>query len=108
MAEHPLFSWELWLADCHYTGINQLITPYKRHHPLTDAELAYNIIHSFYRARVEHSIRRIKIHSIMNEVYRGSWEVLNNAMIIIAHTTNVENRLRPKYAYYGPWLHFVY
>jgi len=105
MNEHPLYYWELWLGDGHYIGLPQVLTPFRRDHPLSYSELGYNVIHSFYRSRVEQSIRRIRIHSMFNQVFRGSWNVLDWSMKVIVHTTAVENRFRPKYAYCGPWLH---
>jgi len=102
---HPMYPWELWLGDGHYIGLPTVISPYRRDHPLTEGEVKYNLIHSFYRSRVEQSIHRIKFHNIFSNVYRGSWEVLDWAMKIVVHTTQVENRLRPKYALFGPWYH---
>jgi len=103
--QHQMFDWELWLGDGHYIGVPQLLAPFRRDHNLSNHEIAYNAIHAFYRARVEQCIRRIKIHSMFTNEYRGSWEVLYWSMKIIVHTTNVEQRFRPKYALVGPWLH---
>jgi len=44
MDQHPLFPWELWLADGHYIGIPQVLTPFRRDHPLTAEEFTYNLI----------------------------------------------------------------
>lgn len=38
------YDWELWLGDGHYIGLAQLLTPYRRDHPLTEAELVFNTI----------------------------------------------------------------
>jgi len=102
---HPMYPWELWLGDGHYIGLPNVASPFRKDHVLSTDELRYNIIHSFYRSRVEHAVRRIKIHAMFQSKYRGSWEALSWAMKVIGHTTNVENRLRPKYALVGPWTH---
>jgi len=102
---HPMYNWEIWLADGHYIGIPGVLTPFRKDHILTNEEFTYNIIHSFYRSRVEHAIRRIKYHNMFSQVYRGSWQVLDWAMKVIVHTTNVESRTRPKYCFVGPWMH---
>jgi len=107
MEIHPIYGWELWLGDGHYIGLPNVLSPIRRDHVLTNSKLVYNTILSFYRSRIEQSIRRIKIHSMFSVVYRGSWEVLDWSMKVIVHTTNVEVRLRPKYAYVGPWLHYA-
>jgi len=105
IANHPMYPWELWLGDGHYIGLPNVASPFRNDHVLSQEELRYNIIHSFYRSRVEQAIRRIKVHSMFQVTYRGSWEVLSWAMKVIVHTTNVENQLRPKYALVGPWPH---
>jgi len=100
-----MYTWELWLGDGHYIGLPNVASPFRKDHTLTPDELRYNIIHSFYRSRVEHAVQRIKIHDMLTDTYRGSWEVLTWAMKVIVHTTNVENRICPKYALVGPWPH---
>jgi len=104
--QHAMFHWELVLGDGHYIGLDHVLAPFKRDHPLSNAELIYNTIHSFYRSRVEHAIRRIKNHLMFNSVFRGSWDVLEWSIKISVHTTQMENRFRPKYAYVGTWLHY--
>jgi len=75
--QHPMLDWEIFLADVHYSGISQVLTPFKRDHELSYEEIIYNVIHSFYRSRVEQCIRRIKKHNMFTDRYRGSWDVLN-------------------------------
>lgn len=105
LMDHPMNPWELLLGDGHYIKLDQVLTPFRRHHVLSKQEIIFNSILSFYRARVEHCIRRVKAHSMFDQVYRGSWEVIDWAIKVIVHTTNVECRFRPKYAFVGPWWH---
>jgi len=93
IVHHPMYLWELWLGDGHYIGLPNVVTPFRKDHILTLDEFKFNIIHSYYRSRVEHSIHRIKVHAMFSGVYRGSWEVLIDAMKVVVHTTNVENKL---------------
>jgi len=102
---HPLLPWELFLGDGHYTGLGDVIWPYRKDHDLTEQEVRYNLIHSFYRARVEHTIRRIKSHSIISSVYRGNYKTLSDAVKVLVHTTNTDAKTNLKYPPLGPWDH---
>ena len=103
--EHPMLRWELFLGDGHYTGLPDVLWPYRKDHPLTLSETLYNAIHSFYCARVEHVIRCVKFHGMFSTTYTGSWEVLTWALKVIVHTTNVEAHQFLKYLPVGPWSH---
>jgi hypothetical protein len=107
--EETLFPEEIILGDTAYVGMNQLLTPYK-HLPgqfLTMEQYAFNSAFSHYRARSEQANQRLlKNHGILTTTFRGSWQTLANAVQVLAHTQNMDNRMYLKYQPIGPWSHW--
>jgi hypothetical protein len=100
----PLDEQEQLLGDKAYCSAdisNVLLAPFKKaqRRPLSQRQKAYNTVHRWYRATVEHSIGYIKRFSILNTIYRG--KVLTNSkrlestVKILVHASSIHLRLHP-------------
>ena len=73
---------------------------------LTRGQIKANTIFNHWRLRVEHIVGEVKRHSMFSGVYRGSFAVLQAAIKLVAHTTNIKLRLSPpRYRALCPWAH---
>ena len=73
---------------------------------LTRNQIRANTIFNHWRLRVEHIVGEVKRHAMFSGVYRGSFAVLQAAIKLITHTTNIKLRLAPpRYRVLGPWSH---
>eukprot|EP01116_Phalansterium_solitarium_P014372 TRINITY_DN31_c0_g1_i8.p1 TRINITY_DN31_c0_g1~~TRINITY_DN31_c0_g1_i8.p1 ORF type:complete len:184 (+),score=22.85 TRINITY_DN31_c0_g1_i8:1281-1832(+) len=105
-ALHPLVPGEWIIADGVFKSIPQMFTP----HPMPEDDetgrlIRWNNILAHYRARVEHINRVVKYHR-MFQSFRSDVSVLEAAMKITVHLSNIELQRFPRYWPYGPWSHF--
>ena len=99
----PLLDREELLGDKAYQGErNTLIVPFKKRKGqsrLTPVRYAFNRVHQWYRATVEHSFAYIKRFQILNGRYRGrisrNGEHLQRAVHIIIHSSAIYTRTHP-------------
>lgn len=97
----PLLPNEQLLADKAYVGGGpHLIVPFKKYKArLSPEKKAFNKIHRWYRATVEHSIGFIKRFRILGAMYRGrlchSQIHLEHALKIIIHVCSFDNQQQP-------------
>jgi len=105
---HPMHPFERLLADGAYISEDALLTPIRK--PplglLSDEDLLFNCVLGHYRARVEHLNAVIKQHTIFAGWYRGSDEILADAMKLTVHTHNVRLKRSYRYPALGPWPHW--
>jgi hypothetical protein len=100
----PLIPNENILADKAYQGGGPtLIVPFKKQRNesrIVGVRRAFNLVHRWYRATVEHSIGFVKRFRILSGVYRGRLpECLNhieNALTIIIHISAYHISLHPR------------
>lgn len=107
-ANHPLRSWEAWLADLGYVGAAGLIYKFKKPAggALTRAQRRFNNMHECTRNRVENVVRRVKGHRLFSgRVYKGTFGTLRSALKIIGHVAAYELRQRQRFRSFGPWPH---
>jgi hypothetical protein len=108
-ALHPIRLNEFLLGDGHYIACRAFLTPY-RHKPnllLTDTEYIWNATLARYRARIEHSNRRVKSHAIFQTAWRGSLGLLEACVQITVHTQAVVQNMFIMYELFGPWSHMI-
>jgi hypothetical protein len=99
----PLLDGEKLLADKAYQGERRtLIVPFKKkkgEQRLTPIRYAFNRVHQWYRATVEHSFAYIKRFHILNGRYRGrisrNADHLQRAAHIIIHASAIYTRTHP-------------
>jgi hypothetical protein len=93
----PLIDNEQLLGDKGYQGCgSSVIVPFKKRHGevrIRGDKRAFNIVHRWYRATVEHSIGYLKRFRILNSVYRGqlkrSVKEIYLALNIIIHISAI-------------------
>ena len=107
-----LKSQEYGLADGAYSGRAKLVAPLRRkdHAELSETAAAYNKVHSFYRARIEHLFGLLWMFSLVRDSYRGRAEggdnrFFNRIKVLLNFVQFMLRRLL-KYKPYGPWSHF--
>lgn len=107
-SQHRLLDGEYLLGDGHYTCLPCIVGPYQQppHGTLSLEEYITNEIISHYRSRIEHGNGRIEKHYMFKTAFRGSLDVLSDALHVTAHTTNIYNCMYPAYPPTGPWSHF--
>lgn len=105
---HPFLPQELALGDGHYRCLDHFITPFPEppNGHLTDRQYLINVIITHYRSRVEHVNRKIEHHGIFQQRFRGGIRLLNSAIQMVCHTTNIELYRKLAYSPVGPWPHF--
>ena len=75
-ADHPFFSWELWLADLGYQGCDGLMVKYKGDQIRGEREQWFNNVHEDVRNRVEQIVAVIKKHKLFSGGYRRGFYLL--------------------------------
>jgi len=89
------------LGDKAYYGDNDVEPPYKKAKggSLTEHQLKYNIVHSWVRATVEHSIWQMKKFQILGGLFRGKvWkddQPLQRCATIITRIVQMQTLLSP-------------
>lgn len=104
----PRASGDRWLADKAYRSVDvdDMITPFKKPKggELTDGQEAFNKVHSWYRATIEHVNAQMKKFSILGGTYRGrlgtadqprGFEHLHNVLLIITCIVVEQTRRSP-------------
>jgi hypothetical protein len=108
----PITDIEQLLGDKGYQGVGpSVIVPFKKRRGeirLTADRRAFNIVHRWYRATVEHTIGYIKRFRILNGLYRGqlkhSLNEIRHALNIIIHISALYLVAHPLRTHY-PLLH---
>jgi len=90
------------LGDKAYVSGRGIICPYKRRvgHDLNRAEKDYNLIHSWFRASIEHVFSQMKKFNIIGETYRGRVMCdggcrIRNIVNVIAALVVLQTRRKP-------------
>jgi len=102
----PLDAGEMLLGDKAYCDASMsgvLLAPYKKRRgqaALSEGRAAYNLVHRWYRATVEHSYSFVKRFRILNTIYRGrlktSAKYLSRAVKIIMHASTIYTTSNPR------------
>ena len=105
--DHPMYEWEYGLGDGHYVMFQQIVTlppsssgEDPSYYDMLDTELI-----GHYRSRVEHWNRKLKFHSIFQQPWRASLELLEETLKILIHTQNLYQKKHLSYHPFGPWSH---
>jgi len=108
LQDHPLNPEEWMLGDGHYISQEGFIAPFRHppHSLLPDDEYYFNAVLSRYRARVEHSNRRVKSHALFHTPWRGSVGLLSTCVRITVHTQAIVQKMYLMYPPCGPWPHY--
>lgn len=100
--------WEWGLGDGAFENSQHILIKYQQPDGgvLTRDEVYFNSIFNYWRLRVEHIIGEVKNHSIFDHVFRGSVGLLEAALKLTIHMTNVKLKMAlPRYETCGPWPH---
>ena len=111
----PLLNKEKLLGDKAYQGERKtLIVPFKKkkgQSRLTPVQYAFNRVHQWYRATVEHSFAYVKRYHILSGRYRGrisrNAEHLARAIHIIIHASAIRTRSHPHRTHLALFNEFV-
>ena len=100
---------ELGLADGAYSGNYRLVAPFRKPpgKPLPPRKERYNVLHSFFRARIEHVFSRLWPFGLVKHIWRGKGTEgacqLQRRMTVLLHFLNFSLKRRLLYEPPGAW-----